>query len=175
MGSRRAPTALAPPRSVLSRPDLPATGPLAVSIKLHPTYSNGPVVADAQVLADRIALPCTLVRSEYNRAWNEVWLVDEGRVRTGTTHFRTVTYYSKICNLRDSDCTGPGWPTLVHTLVEAHTLRVCTVQVCILYCTVAGCLGAQSGAQVHRGPDARAGTPAAGQLARRAAIHSSLI
>ena len=29
-----------------------------------------------QTLADRIALPCTLTRGEYNRAWNEVMLTE---------------------------------------------------------------------------------------------------
>lgn len=32
-----------------------------------------------KVLADRIALPTTLVRGEYNAAWNEVWLPDDSR------------------------------------------------------------------------------------------------
>ena len=30
-----------------------------------------------QALADRIAIPCSLVRGEYNRAWNEVLLAEE--------------------------------------------------------------------------------------------------
>ena len=30
-----------------------------------------------QALADRIAVGCSIVRGEYNRAWNEVLIADE--------------------------------------------------------------------------------------------------
>ena len=33
-----------------------------------------------QALADRIAVSCSLVRGDYNRAWNEVKLCDEVKV-----------------------------------------------------------------------------------------------
>ena len=33
-----------------------------------------------QALADRIAVSCSLVRGEYNRAWNEVMLCEEAKV-----------------------------------------------------------------------------------------------
>lgn len=36
-----------------------------------------------KVLADRIGMPCSLVRGEYNRAWNEVTLVKDGK----TSHY----------------------------------------------------------------------------------------
>ena len=33
-----------------------------------------------QALADRIAVSCSLVRGEYNRAWNEVMLCEDAKV-----------------------------------------------------------------------------------------------
>lgn len=37
-------------------------------------YLSSLICFESQALADRIALPCTLTRGEYNRAWNEVML-----------------------------------------------------------------------------------------------------
>lgn len=50
----------------------------------------------SQALADRIALPCTLTRGEYNRAWNEVMLPEtpEQVMRNLTIFFSEVAHSS---------------------------------------------------------------------------------
>lgn len=44
-------------------------------------YISCSFVSRFQALADRIAVSCSLVRGEYNRAWNEVMLCEEAKVR----------------------------------------------------------------------------------------------
>ncbi len=107
----------------------------------------------AKVLADRISLPCTLVRSEYNRAWNEVWLPDETMVPLSTyiifeqpfqcnMFFSLIIYFLYVCNW--------NWNLSAERFI------------------------AVSGAQVHCRPDARSWAPSAGQLAWGAAVHAGL-
>ena len=48
---------------------------------------NRTFVSGFQALAGRIAVSCTLVRGVYNRAWNEVMLCDEAKVRVALVDF----------------------------------------------------------------------------------------
>lgn len=64
-------------------------------------YHSLLVYFELQALADRIALPCTLTRGEYNRAWNEVMLPETPeQVRDLTIFFHSniilMKYHSNL-------------------------------------------------------------------------------
>lgn len=57
-------------------------------------YHSLLVYFELQALADRIALPCTLTRGEYNRAWNEVMLPETPEQVRDLTIFLSLEYNS---------------------------------------------------------------------------------
>lgn len=57
-------------------------------------YHSLLVYFESQALADRIALPCTLTRGEYNRAWNEVMLPETPEQVRDLTIFFSFEYNS---------------------------------------------------------------------------------
>lgn len=57
-------------------------------------YHSLSVYFESQALADRIALPCTLTRGEYNRAWNEVMLPETPEQVRDLTIFFSFEYNS---------------------------------------------------------------------------------
>lgn len=50
-----------------------------------------------QALADRIAVSCSLVRGDYNRAWNEVMLCEEAK--DGQPRFPPKSYIVDLMHL----------------------------------------------------------------------------